>query len=150
MLTVLLKCNLLRQGSVGTTDYCIIKAIATSHHQEYWALLPCYYDKPSSRVPSIAFEHSCHTISAKCRSTTTTKCNSATMIAECRTKLLQCRVQSMAMMRGAWAFCAGGVYGVYIAQNYNVPDVGKLFRTAMLIARIYEENYRKKPPREDD
>ncbi|MCO5560443.1 hypothetical protein L7F22_014058 [Adiantum nelumboides] len=57
---------------------------------------------------------------------------------------------SMAMMRGAWAFCAGGVYGVYIAQNYNVPDVGKLFRTAMLIARIYEENYRKKPPREDD
>ena len=55
----------------------------------------------------------------------------------------------MSFIRSLFFFSAGSVYGVYIAQNYSVPDVRKLFKTAVIIARVYEENYRKKPSDED-
>ncbi|KAH7388528.1 hypothetical protein KP509_16G080300 [Ceratopteris richardii] len=56
----------------------------------------------------------------------------------------------MAMSSSVVFFCAGSLYGIYVAQNYNVPDVAKLFKTVVLMARIYEESYRKRPPRDDD
>ena len=37
----------------------------------------------------------------------------------------------------------GFVYGIYVAQNYNVPDVKKLMNTGIFMAKVIEENYRK-------
>ncbi|XVF33528.1 hypothetical protein REPUB_Repub17cG0176400 [Reevesia pubescens] len=38
---------------------------------------------------------------------------------------------------------AGTLFGVYLAQNYNVPNIGKLANTGFVIAKHIEENYRK-------
>lgn len=38
---------------------------------------------------------------------------------------------------------AGTIFGVYLAQNYNVPNVRKLGNTCMAMAKHIEENYRK-------
>lgn len=45
---------------------------------------------------------------------------------------------------------AGTVCGVYIAQNYKVSDVQKLASTALFMARLIEQNYRKPNNRDDD
>ena len=37
----------------------------------------------------------------------------------------------------------GMVFGVYLAQNYNVPNVLKLRNTSLVIINHIEENYRK-------
>lgn len=42
----------------------------------------------------------------------------------------------------------GTAYGVYVAQNYNVPDVKKLTNTVLVIVEHIEKNYRK--PKKDD
>lgn len=39
----------------------------------------------------------------------------------------------------------GAVIGVYVAQNYDVPNVRKLYKTGLEMARHIEENYRKDP-----
>lgn len=44
----------------------------------------------------------------------------------------------------------GTVFGVYVAQNYNVPNIQKLYNTGLLIAKHYEENYRKSKKRDDE
>lgn len=45
----------------------------------------------------------------------------------------------------------GTVFGVYLAQNYSVPNVQKLFNTGLLIGKHIEENYRKpKKPDSDE
>lgn len=45
----------------------------------------------------------------------------------------------------------GTVFGIYLAQNYNVPNVQKLCNTSLLIAKHIEENYRKpKKPDTDE
>lgn len=44
----------------------------------------------------------------------------------------------------------GTAFGVYVAQNYNVPNVQKLFNTGLLIAKHIEENYRKPKKRDVD
>lgn len=38
--------------------------------------------------------------------------------------------------------------GIYVAQNYNVPNVKKLFNTYVFLAKHLEETYRK-PKKED-
>ncbi|PWA44324.1 hypothetical protein CTI12_AA516750 [Artemisia annua] len=40
-------------------------------------------------------------------------------------------------------FLLGATFGIYVAQNYNVPNINKLYKTGMVIAKHYEENYRK-------
>ncbi|KAG9141165.1 hypothetical protein Leryth_001651 [Lithospermum erythrorhizon] len=40
--------------------------------------------------------------------------------------------------------------GMYIAQNYNVPDIQKLFNTGLVIAKHLEENYRKPEKRDQE
>lgn len=43
----------------------------------------------------------------------------------------------------------GTVCGVYIAQNYDVPNIKKLANTGLYMAKHIEEKYRK-PKRKDD
>jgi hypothetical protein len=42
------------------------------------------------------------------------------------------------------------VFGVYVAQNYNVPNVRKITNTGLLIANHIEETYRKPKKRDGD
>lgn len=56
----------------------------------------------------------------------------------------------MGIFKSWFSFMAGTVCGVYIAQNYKVPDVQKLASTALFMARLIEQNYRKPNNRDDD
>lgn len=55
----------------------------------------------------------------------------------------------MGLIRRAFPFFLGTALGVYIAQNYDVPNVRKLVDTGLLMAKNIEEKYRK-PKRTDD
>ncbi|CAF2150760.1 BnaA01g17210D [Brassica napus] len=54
----------------------------------------------------------------------------------------------MGIMKSCLVFTMGTAYGVYVAQNYNVPDIKKLTNTVRVILEHIEENYRK--PKKDD
>ncbi|KAF3598666.1 hypothetical protein F2Q69_00034419 [Brassica cretica] len=54
----------------------------------------------------------------------------------------------MGIMKSCFVFTMGTAYGVYVAQNYNVPDVKKLTNTVLVIVEHIEKNYRK--PKKDD
>ncbi|RLN33014.1 hypothetical protein C2845_PM03G24220 [Panicum miliaceum] len=56
---------------------------------------------------------------------------------------------SMGLFRGSFTLLVGMGCGVYIAQNYNVPNVKKLFNTYIFLAKHIEETYRK-PKKDDD
>ncbi|XP_057777608.1 uncharacterized protein LOC130996097 isoform X2 [Salvia miltiorrhiza] len=56
----------------------------------------------------------------------------------------------MGIIKTSFSFIVGTACGVYIAQNYNVPNVRKLFNTGLVIAKHIEENYRKPKKRDDD
>lgn len=45
---------------------------------------------------------------------------------------------------------AGTVFGVYVAQNYNVPNIYKLGNTALFMAKLIEQKYRKPNNNVDD
>ncbi|KAL3814942.1 hypothetical protein ACJIZ3_016216 [Penstemon smallii] len=49
----------------------------------------------------------------------------------------------MGMMRRSFTFVAGTLFGLYIAQNYSVPNVSKLFNYGFVMAKHLEETYRK-------
>ncbi|KAL0727745.1 hypothetical protein Bca4012_023838 [Brassica carinata] len=55
----------------------------------------------------------------------------------------------MGIMKSCFVFTMGTAYGVYVAQNYNVPDIKKLTNTVLVIFEHIEENYRK-PKKDDD
>uniref|UniRef100_A0A8I6XS46 Transmembrane protein n=2 Tax=Hordeum vulgare subsp. vulgare TaxID=112509 RepID=A0A8I6XS46_HORVV len=57
---------------------------------------------------------------------------------------------SLAMVfGGGFKFLVGVGCGVYVAQNYNVPNVKKLFNTYVFLAKHVEETYRKPPKKAD-
>lgn len=56
----------------------------------------------------------------------------------------------MGFIKSTFSFMVGTGFGVYLAQNYNVPNVQKLFNTALLIGKHIEENYRKPKKRDND
>ncbi|XP_027182979.1 uncharacterized protein LOC113781268 [Coffea eugenioides] len=56
----------------------------------------------------------------------------------------------MGLIRSCFSFMVGTVFGVYLAQNYNVPNVQKLCNTGLVIAKHIEENYRKPKNRDSD
>ncbi|KNA17812.1 hypothetical protein SOVF_076320 [Spinacia oleracea] len=56
----------------------------------------------------------------------------------------------MGIVKSCFSFMVGTVCGVYIAQNYKVPDVQKLASTAFFVGRLVEQNYRKPKKSDDD
>ncbi|KAL8062461.1 hypothetical protein ABFX02_02G148800 [Erythranthe guttata] len=46
-------------------------------------------------------------------------------------------------MRRSFTLMAGTFFGIYIAQNYNVPNVSKLVKAAGFMVKHLEETYRK-------
>ncbi|KAM7491237.1 hypothetical protein LguiA_034158 [Lonicera macranthoides] len=56
----------------------------------------------------------------------------------------------MGLIKSSFSFMVGTFFGVYIAQNYNVPNINKLYKSGLLIAKQMEQNYRKPKKRDDD
>ncbi|XP_038999297.1 uncharacterized protein LOC120124790 [Hibiscus syriacus] len=56
----------------------------------------------------------------------------------------------MGIIRSSFSFIVGTVCGIYVAQNYNVPNIKKLADTALFMAKHAEEKYRKPKNRDDD
>ncbi|XP_059642635.1 uncharacterized protein LOC132284542 [Cornus florida] len=56
----------------------------------------------------------------------------------------------MGLIKSSFSFMVGTAVGVYVAQNYNVPNIQKLVNTGILIAKHIEENYRKPKKRNED
>ncbi|PIN06484.1 hypothetical protein CDL12_20964 [Handroanthus impetiginosus] len=55
----------------------------------------------------------------------------------------------MVVFRRSFIFMAGTLFGVYIAQNYSVPNVSKLFKAGFVMAKHLEGTYRKSNKSED-
>ncbi|XP_045807035.1 uncharacterized protein LOC123899842 [Trifolium pratense] len=49
----------------------------------------------------------------------------------------------MGIIRSCFSFIAGTVTGIYVAQNYKVPNVAKVADTFLFMAKVTEETYRK-------
>ncbi|KAJ7952489.1 Transmembrane protein [Quillaja saponaria] len=56
----------------------------------------------------------------------------------------------MGLIRSSFSFLTGTMFGVYVAQSYNVPNIKKLADTGLLIAKHMEQTYRKPKKRDDD
>ncbi|XP_047949054.1 uncharacterized protein LOC125194878 [Salvia hispanica] len=54
------------------------------------------------------------------------------------------------MIKSSLSFIMGTACGIYIAQNYNLPNLRSLFNAAINKAKQIEHNYRKPKPRDDD
>ncbi|XP_004507054.3 uncharacterized protein [Cicer arietinum] len=49
----------------------------------------------------------------------------------------------MGIIRRFFSFIAGNVVGIYVAQNYQVPNIKKVVDTVLFQAKEVEEKYRK-------
>ncbi|XP_071722150.1 uncharacterized protein [Rutidosis leptorrhynchoides] len=56
----------------------------------------------------------------------------------------------MGFIKSSFSFVLGNVCGIYIAQNYAVPNIRKLADTAVFMLKTVEEKYRKPPKKRDD
>lgn len=56
----------------------------------------------------------------------------------------------MGLIRSSSSFIIGAVVGVYVAQNYKVPNVKALVSTALSMAGHIEQAYRKPKNKDDD
>ncbi|RZC43657.1 hypothetical protein C5167_036610 [Papaver somniferum] len=56
----------------------------------------------------------------------------------------------MGIISSGFKFILGTGFGIYIAQNYNVPNIKKLANTGIFMAKHFEENYRKPKKRGED
>ena len=55
----------------------------------------------------------------------------------------------MGIIKSSFSFIVGTVSGIYIAQNYDVPNIRKLTHDALYKAKIVEEKYRKPKTKAD-
>ncbi|CAN0891558.1 hypothetical protein LINGRAHAP2_LOCUS17063 [Linum grandiflorum] len=56
----------------------------------------------------------------------------------------------MGIIRTYFSFIVGTVSGIYIAQNYDVPNIRKVVNSALFTAKVVEEKYRKPKSGKDD
>ncbi|XP_077233146.1 uncharacterized protein LOC143875469 [Tasmannia lanceolata] len=56
----------------------------------------------------------------------------------------------MGIIRSSFKFVVGTVCGIYIAQNYNVPNIKRVVNTGIFMAKHTEESYRKPKKRDED
>ncbi|XP_050224325.1 uncharacterized protein LOC126674018 [Mercurialis annua] len=56
----------------------------------------------------------------------------------------------MGIIKSSFSFIAGTVCGIYIAQNYDVPNIKKLASTGLFMAKLMEEKYRKPKSKDGD
>lgn len=56
----------------------------------------------------------------------------------------------MGIIRSSFSFLSGTVCGIYIAQNYKIPNVKKVIYEALFSAKQVEEKYRKPKKPGDD
>ncbi|EEF50336.1 conserved hypothetical protein [Ricinus communis] len=52
----------------------------------------------------------------------------------------------MGIIRKSFSFMLGTLCGVYIAQNYHIPDIRKLARSGLVMARQIEQTHRRPLP----
>ncbi|KAF9668779.1 hypothetical protein SADUNF_Sadunf14G0038900 [Salix dunnii] len=55
----------------------------------------------------------------------------------------------MGLIRSSFSFMFGTLSGIYIAQNYNVPNIKKLAVSGLSMAKQMEETYRKPDKKKD-
>ncbi|XP_034217375.1 uncharacterized protein LOC117628941 [Prunus dulcis] len=55
----------------------------------------------------------------------------------------------MGIMGSSFSFILGSVFDIYVAQNYNIPNIQKLSTTSLLITKHIEETYWKLKKRDD-
>ena len=56
----------------------------------------------------------------------------------------------MGLIRSCFSFMIGTTFGIYLSQNYNVPNVKKLMDFGVAVAKNYEESYRRGKRGDDD
>jgi len=56
----------------------------------------------------------------------------------------------MGFIRSNFLFFLGTGCGIYIAQNYDVPNIKKVVITCLLKAKRVEETYRKPKKKDED
>ncbi|KAJ7558611.1 hypothetical protein O6H91_04G048100 [Diphasiastrum complanatum] len=56
----------------------------------------------------------------------------------------------MGLIRSTFSFSLGTLFGVYLAQNYNLPNVQGLVNIGLLMAKQIEAAYRKSSRDRDD
>ncbi|TKY70838.1 hypothetical protein E2542_SST07132 [Spatholobus suberectus] len=54
------------------------------------------------------------------------------------------------IIRSSLSFVVGTALGVYVAQNYKVPNIKALASTAFSMANVIEKTYSKPNKRDDD
>jgi hypothetical protein len=55
----------------------------------------------------------------------------------------------MGFIRSSFSFMFGTLSGIYIAQNYNVPNIKKLAEFSLSMAKQMEETHRKPSNKKD-
>ncbi|ESW29338.1 hypothetical protein PHAVU_002G062300 [Phaseolus vulgaris] len=56
----------------------------------------------------------------------------------------------MGIIKSSFSFVMGAALGVYVAQNYQVPDIKRLASTAFSMANHIEHTFRKNSNKKDD
>ncbi|OVA09806.1 Protein of unknown function DUF4535 [Macleaya cordata] len=56
----------------------------------------------------------------------------------------------MGIIRSSFSFLMGTVCGIYVAQNYNVPNIKKLANMGLAKFKETEQSYRKPKKKNDD
>jgi hypothetical protein len=59
------------------------------------------------------------------------------------------RRRTMGIFRSSFSFSVGAFVGVYVAQNYTIPNLKTLVTTGVVVAKQLETQYRK-PSKDED